>query len=97
MITQERRAVGLYRQLVKERADEERRCWGARSPAMRGLDSKVLVRGPGYAADLAMMHRLLTRGPRNAGEGMRLGSLMAKYRKEYGELSAEQQGQQELL
>jgi uncharacterized membrane protein YfcA len=38
------------------------------------------------AADLLMMHRLIARGPRNAGEGMRLGSLKAKYRKEYAEL-----------
>ena len=70
---------------------------------MRGLDSKVLVRRlaipgsrPGYAADLSMMHRLITRGPRNAGEGMRLGSLKAKYRKEYDDLRAERQGQQEM-
>ena len=44
-----------------------------------------------------MMYRLLTKAPRNAREGMRLGSLKAKYRKEYGELRAERQGQQELL
>jgi hypothetical protein len=44
-----------------------------------------------------MMYRLMNRGPRNAGEGMRLGSLKAKYRKEYGDLRAERQGQQELL
>ena len=37
---------------------------------------------------------LLTKNPRNAGEGMRLGSLKAKYREEYGELRAERQGQQ---
>ena len=49
------------------------------------------------AADLLMMHRLIARGPRNAGEGMRLGSLKARYREEYGELRAERQGQQELL
>jgi uncharacterized membrane protein YfcA len=49
------------------------------------------------AADLLMMHRLIARGPRNAGEGMRLGSLKAKYRREYNELWAERQGQQELL
>lgn len=30
---------------------------------------------PKYVADLAMMHRLIKKGPRNAGEGMRLGSL----------------------
>ena len=51
----------------------------------------------GYAADLSMMHRLIVRGRRNAGEGMRLAGLKAKYHKEYGELSAECQGQQELL
>jgi hypothetical protein len=71
---------------------------------MRGLDSKVLgrrledsSRRPGYAADLSMMQRLITKGPRNAGEGMRLGSLKARYHKEYGELRVERQGQQELL
>jgi hypothetical protein len=71
---------------------------------MRGLGSKVLIkrledsnRQPGYAADLSMMHRLLTKGPRAAGEGLRLGSLKARYREEYGELRIERQGQQELL
>jgi hypothetical protein len=44
-----------------------------------------------------MMHRLIARDPRNAGEGMRLGRLKAKYREEYAELRAERQGQQELL
>jgi hypothetical protein len=45
-------------------------------PPMRGVGSKVLVRRladskgrPGYVADLSMMHRLLTRGPRNAWGG----------------------------
>jgi len=32
-----------------------------------------------------MMHRLIVKGLRNAGEGMRLRSLKAKCRKEYGE------------
>ena len=95
--------MGLYEQLLKERADEEQRR-GAPLPPMCGLDSKFLVRRvenlkgrPGYAADLSMMHRLIARGPHNAGEGMRLGSLKAKHRKEYSELRAERQGQQELL
>jgi hypothetical protein len=44
-----------------------------------------------------MLHRLMKKGPRNLGEGIRLGSLKAKYYKEYGELRAEQQGQQELF
>ena len=41
--------------------------------------------------------RLITRGPHNAGEGMRLGNLKAKYREEYSELLAEEWGQEELL
>jgi hypothetical protein len=44
-----------------------------------------------------MMHRLIIRGLRNAGEGMLLGSLKARYRKEYGGLRAEAQGQGVLL
>jgi hypothetical protein len=52
---------------------------------------------PKYAADLLMMHRVITKGPHSAGEGMRLGSLKAKYREEYSELRAEWQGQKELL
>jgi len=71
---------------------------------MRGLDSKVLARRlenaprrQGYITDLSMLHRLITRGSRNAGESMRLGSLKAKYREEYGELRVEAQGQGELL
>jgi hypothetical protein len=74
-------------------------------PRVHSLNSKVLVRRlrhasrgrPKYAADLSMLHRLITRDPRNAGEGMRLGSLKAKYREEYGQLRDERQGQQELL
>ena len=75
------------------------------SRPVRDLDSKILARRleddaarrTEYAADLLMIHRLIARGPRNAGEGMRLGSLKATYRKEYGELRDERQGQQELL
>jgi hypothetical protein len=94
----------LYTRLLEERVKDERR-WGEVLPKVSDLESKVLVRRlagasrrrPGYAADLSMMHRLIARDPRNAGEGMRLGSLKAKYREEYGELRAERQGQQELL
>ena len=93
--------MGLYERLLEQRTEEEQRR-GERFVSMRGLNSEVLVRRledskgrPGYAADLSMMHRLITRGPRNAGEGMRLGSLKAKYRKEYGELRAEERGQGE--
>jgi hypothetical protein len=52
---------------------------------------------PKYTPDLSMMHRLIKSGPRNAGEGIRLRSLKAKYPKEYGELRTERQGQRELL
>ncbi len=48
-------------------------------------------------AHLLMMHRLIKRGTSNVGEGVRLGSLKARYREEYAELKAERQGQQELL
>jgi hypothetical protein len=87
--------MDLYEQLLEERAEEEQRR-GRSLPRMRGIDSKVLIRRledsegrAGYVADLAMMHRLIKKGPRNAGEGMRLASLKAKYRNEYGELRVE--------
>jgi hypothetical protein len=96
--------LGLYERLLEERAEEEQRR-GEPLLLMRGLGSKVLGRWLAnapqnrskYAADHSMMHWLLTKYPRNAGEGMRLGSLKARYRREYSELRAERQGQQELL
>jgi hypothetical protein len=96
--------MARYERLLEERAEEEQR-QGGPLPTKRSLGSKGMVRRledalrgrQGYAADLSMMHRLITRGPRNVGGGMRLGSMKAKYRKEYGELRAERQGQQELL
>jgi hypothetical protein len=50
-----------------------------------------------YAADLAMMHRLVTRGVRSQGGAYRLHGLKRGYEKEYAELAAEAQGQGELL
>lgn len=96
--------MGLYRRLFEERAEEVQRRGGA-LPPRRGLDSKVLVRRlvhapqgrSKYIADLATIHRLIARGPRNAGESVRLGSLKAKYPKEYGQLRTERQGQEKLL
>ena len=97
--------MGLYEKLLEERAKEER-CRGGPLPPTRGSGSKVIDRRmgnhpknrpPGYAADLATMHRLITEGPRSPGSGMRLGSLKAKYQKEYAELEAEARGQGELL
>jgi len=44
-----------------------------------------------------MTHRLIAKCPRDLQEGMRLGSLKAKCRRDYGELKAEAQRQQELL
>ena len=96
--------MGFYKRLLQERVEEERRRGGP-LPGMRGVGSKVLIRRlenapsarPKYAADVSMMHRLIKKGPRNAGEGMRLGSLKAKYPDDYGELIAKRRGQQELL
>jgi hypothetical protein len=98
----------LYERLLEERAEEEQRRGG---PLLKVCDSESMVlvrrledtnRRPGYATDLSMMHRLMMhrliiRGPRNAGQGIRLGSPKAKYREEYGELRAERRGQQGLL
>ena len=75
-------------------------------PPTRGSGSKVIDRRlgnppkdrpPGYAADLATMHPLITRGPRGPWAGMRLGSLRNRYPGEYALLRAERRGQQELL
>ncbi|MDP9440078.1 MAG: hypothetical protein M3P49_15285 [Actinomycetota bacterium] len=98
-----RRAMELYARLLEERAEEERRRGGSLLEC--ALDSKVLARRledgrrrrPGHAPDLAMMQRLIRRGPRNAGEVMRLNSLKVKYRGEYGELRAGRRSQEELL
>jgi len=97
--------VGLYERLLEEKEEGERRRAGP-LPARRGLDSKVLDRKlggtpmdrpPRYAADLAMMHRLVTRGVRSQGGAYRLHGLKRGYEKEYAELAAEAQGQGELL
>lgn len=97
--------MGLYEQLLKERAEEEGRRGGP-LPMMRGLDSKALNRRlesgsenhpPGYTADLSMIYRLLSRGIGNQGEAYRFHNIMKKYPKEYAELRAEAYGQGELL
>ena len=97
--------MGLYERLLEEKEEEERRRAGP-LPARRGLDSKVLDRrlggtpkdrSPGYAADLAMVHRFVTRGVRSQGGAYRLHGLKRRYEKEYAELAAEAQGQGELL
>ena len=97
--------MGLYEKLLEESAKEERR-WGGPLPPRRGSGSKVIDRRmgnppkdrpPGYAADLAMMHRFVTRGVRSQGGAYRLHALKRGYEKEYAELAAEAQGQGELL
>lgn len=96
--------MGLYERLLEERAEAER-CQGGPLPRMRGLHSKVLVRlsanvprvWPTYISDLAMMHRLVTRGAHSPGTGMQYMSLNKKYPKEHAELKAEQRGQGELV
>jgi hypothetical protein len=87
--------MGLYRRLLKERAEEDQRGGGSLQ-TRRDLGSRVLVRRlgtprkrPGYAADLSMMHRLIKRSPRNAGEGMRLRVLKVKYLKENEDMKVE--------
>ena len=59
----------------------------------RGLAGTASTLRPGRKTQQV----ILTRGLRNAGEGMRLGSLEAKYPEEYGGLRAERQGQQKVL
>ena len=97
--------MGLDERLLEERAEGERRRGGPLPPT-RGSGSKVLAkrlqvapkdRPPGYAADLATMHRLITEGPRSPGMGMRLGSLRNRYPEEHAELKAEAWRQGELL
>ena len=75
-------------------------------PSTRGPGSGVQYRlltdagkdrPQGYAADLATMHRLATRGARSQGAAYRLHGLKRRYAKEYAELKAEAQGQGELL
>jgi hypothetical protein len=97
--------MGPYGRLFEERTEEER-LRGGPLPSRRGSGSKVLDRRlenfpkdrpRGYAADLSTMHRLITRGVHSPGAEMRLGSLRARYREEYGELKAEAWGQGELL
>jgi hypothetical protein len=75
---------GIYERLLEERAEEEQH-GGESLPKVRDLESKVLVKRledskvrSRYAANLSTMHRLISRGPRNAREGMRLGSLKAR-------------------
>ena len=97
--------MGLYDRLLEERAQEEQRRGGP-LPPRRGSGSKVLDRRlgnppedrpPGYAADLATMHRLMTRGVHSQGDAYRLHSLKRRYEKEHAELAAEARGQGELL
>ena len=97
--------MGLYERLLEEREEEER---GRGRPlgALRGLDSPVLDRlltvarkrrPPGYAADMAMMRRLITRGVHSQGAAYRLHGFRSRYEGEHAELAAEAQGQEELL
>ena len=98
--------MGLYERLLEERAQEEERRRGRPLGASYGSDSPVLDRRlggaskdrpPGYAADLATMHRLMTRGVHSQGDVYRLHYLKRRYEKEHAELAAEARGQGELL
>jgi hypothetical protein len=74
----EQEQMGLYERLLEERAEGQRRRGGGPLPPRRGSGSKVLDRRlgnppkdrpPGYAADLATMRRLITKGPGAPGRG----------------------------
>ena len=97
--------MGLYERLLQQRAREERRRGGPLPPARRS-GSKVIDRRlgnppkdrpPGYAADLAMVHRFVTRGVRSQGGAYRLHGLKRRYEKENAELASKARGQGELL
>ena len=97
--------MGLYERLLMEK-EEEQRLRGGPLPRIRGLDSRVLDRllegvpkghPPGYAADLAMMRRLITRGVHSQGAAYRLHGFRSRYEGEHAELAAEARGQGELL
>ena len=95
----------LYERLLREKEVAQRLRRGL-LPRMRGLDSRALDRllegvpkghPPGYAADLAMMRRLITRGVHSQGAAYRLHGFRSRYEGEHAELAAEAQGQEELL
>ena len=72
--------MGLYERLFEEIEKEERRrgrplgaSYGSDSPVLeRRLADATKDRPPGYAADLATMHRLISEG--NAASGRGCGS-----------------------
>ena len=96
--------MGLYENLLAERAEEEHRK-GRPLGMFHNSDFPVLDRlladapkeRPGYRADLALLRRNVRTGPTNAGTGMRYRTLRQKYQKDYAGLKAEALGQGELL
>jgi hypothetical protein len=96
--------MGLYTRLLKERAEEERRrestlgmFYNLKSPVLDRRLTNPLETRPGYAADLAMLHRYTRTGPTNVGTGMRYAALRQRYVKEHAELVNEARGQGELF
>ena len=95
----------MYKRLLKEKEEEERRrgrplgaSYGSDSPGLdRRLRKPLKDRPPGYAADLAKMHRLMSRGVHSQGDAYRLHGLKRRYEKKHAELTAEARGQGELL
>ena len=89
--------MGLYERLLEERVKEERRrgrppgaSYGSDSPVLdKRLGNPPKDRPPGYAADLATMHRLIAHGIQSPEAGIRLGSLRRRYAEEYALLGAE--------
>jgi hypothetical protein len=97
--------LGLYERLLKEREEEERRrgrplghFLGSGSPVLDGLLADAPKDRPKrYGADLRKLHRYIYKGVGSPGAGMHFASLRAAHRREYVELTAEAQGQGELL
>jgi hypothetical protein len=97
--------MGLYEKILAERVEEERRrgrplgrFYGLDSPALdRLLSNAHKDRPKRYGADLRRLHRYIYKGVGSPGAGMHFASLRAAHRREYVELTAEAQGQGELL
>jgi hypothetical protein len=96
----ERSTMSLYKKILRERIEEERRR-GRPLGAYRGIDSVVIDRlsgealnkPPGYMTDIFKLHYFVHHGPSSSATGMWFGSLRNKYPEEYGLLKAEREGE----
>ena len=71
--------------------------YGSDSPVLDGrLRKPPKDHPPRYAADLAVIHGLISRGPGGQGDAYRFHGLKSKHREEYAELEVEARGQGKL-